>query len=360
MDGAGNIVTEMQPGKLIPIDLPDYYGGFQATWEADLWGKLKNRKQAAAARLLSTNAYRHLLQTNLIAETATAYYELLAAEQELKILDQTIYIQEQALELMRIQKEAAALNELAVQQFEAQSLSIKSLRIEAVQKLIDAEVKIQNLSGKTSGLIKRDSLFFQYGSLPASAVGIPADLLLNRPDIKQAEMEVMASKADLRAARAAFLPTLIISGNLGLQAYSPRLLTTLPASFAYGIFGGLTAPLLNRSNIQAEFAKASAFQKESLLNYQKTIVKGFWEVEQEVKKNKNLRELFELKFKEKNVLSNAANISSELFKTGRSNYLEVLFSRQNELRSNLELISTRKNQLIAAVNLYKAVGGGWK
>jgi multidrug efflux system outer membrane protein len=360
MDGAGNIVTDIETGKPVPIDLPDYYGGFQASWEVDLWGKLKNKRQAALARILASNAYRHLVQTNLIAETANAYYELLAAEQELKILDETILLQDQALELMRIQKEAAAVNELAVQQFEAQSLGMKSLRIEIAQQLFDAELRIQQLAGRTKGMIRKDSVFFTSGLIPKVKSGLPSELLLNRPDIRQAEMELIASKADVRAARAAFLPSLMISGNLGMQAYAPRLLTMFPESIAYGIFGGMTAPLLNRSNIQAEFSKATAVQMENLWNYQKTITKGFWEVEQELKRNTNLSNLFQMKQKETNALSNAANISSELFKTGRSNYLEVLFTRQSQLRANLELITTRKNQLITSVNLYKAIGGGWK
>lgn len=360
MDGAGNIVTDMQPGKLVPIDLPDYYLGFQTSWEADLWGKLKNRKRAAMARALSTEAYRHLLQTNLIAETAMLYYDLLAVDQEIRTIDQTIEIQSQALELVRIQKEAAVVNELAVQQFEAQLLGMKSMRVQAMQRIIEAEARLNMLTGKTMPTIKRDTSLFRSQPLPLVQAGIPGQLILNRPDIKQSELELMAARADLRSARAAFLPSLMITGGLGVQAYLPKLLTTFPESIAYSFIGGLAGPLINRININAEFAKANAMQKESLLGYQKTLLKGFLEVDQELKKNKNLTALFELKDKEVNMLSAAVDVSSELFKTGRSTYLEVLFARQNQLRSNLELIETRKAQWISTVHLYKALGGGWK
>ncbi|HEX5669126.1 MAG TPA: TolC family protein, partial [Chitinophagaceae bacterium] len=149
MDGAGNIVTDMEPGKLIPVDLPDYYLGLQASWEVDLWGKLKNKKKAALSRFLASIEGQRLLQTNLIAETAAAYYELLAADEELKLLDQTILIQEQALEVARIQKQAAVVNELAVQQFEAQLLNMKSLRYEVIQQIIGSETRINLLAGRS-------------------------------------------------------------------------------------------------------------------------------------------------------------------------------------------------------------------
>lgn len=360
MDGAGNIVTDMEPGKRIPIDLPDFYFGIQSSWEADLWGKLKNRKQASLSRTLAAGAYTHLLKTGLIAETAFTYYDLLAADQEIRTLDQTITLQEEALTLIRIQKEAAVVNELAVKQFEAQLFGMKALKLELSQRIIESENKLSYLAGKPLPFIKRDSLFFQTRVLPVIQAGIPSQLLVNRPDIRQSELELLAARADLRAARAAFLPSLQLTGAVGLQSYVPGLLTRFPESVAYSLIGGVTGPILNRRNIKGEFSKATAMQKEALLNYQQKILRGFLEVDQELKRSKNLAELITLKTQEVNILSGAVEISAELFRTGRSTYLEVLFARQNQLRSNLELIETQKAQWVSAVQLYKALGGGWK
>ena len=360
MDGAGNIVTDMQPGKLVPVDLPDYYLGFQSSWEVDLWGKLKNRKKASLSRVLAAEEYKNLLRTQLIAATAVTYYDLLAVEQEIHTLDQTIELQQQALSLIRVQKEAAVVNELAVQQFEGQLLGMKALRVQLFQRIIDGENQLHLLAGKPLGIIKRDSSFFQTQSLPVLHAGVPAQLLLNRPDIRQSELEVVASAADLRSARAAFLPSFVITGAVGTQAYLPSLLTRFPESVAYSLIGGIAGPIVNRRNIKGEFTKADALQKEALLNYQKNILKGFLEVDQELKRGKNLAELVDLKDRELKILSSTVDISSELFKTGRSTYLEVLLARQSQLRANLELIETKKAQWISSVNLYKALGGGWR
>lgn len=360
MDGAGNSSTDMEPGKRVPVDLPDFYIGFQSSWEADLWGKLKDRKRASLSRTLAAGEYTKLIRSSLVAETAITYYDLLAADQEIRTLDQTIELQREALELIRVQKEAAVVNELAVKQFEAQLLGMQGLRLQLAQRIIESENKLSYLAGRPLPVITRDSLFFQSQPLPVLKTGIPGQLLVNRPDIRQTELELLATKADLRAARAAFLPSLQITGNLGLQGYLPGKLVLFPEAVAYNLMGGLTGPLLNKRNIKGEFAKISAQQKEAFLQYQKTILRGFLEVDQEMKKSNNLYELMTLKKQEANVLSNAVEIAAELFKTGRSNYLEVLFARQHQLRVNLELIETKKAQWVSSINLYKALGGGWK
>jgi NodT family efflux transporter outer membrane factor (OMF) lipoprotein len=359
MDGAGNIVTDMEPGKTVPIDLPDYYLGLQTTWEVDLWGKLKNKKRAALSRFLATIEGRRLVQANLVAETAAAYYELLAADEELKLLDQTILIQEQAVEVARVQKQAAIVNELAVQQFEAQLLNTKSLRYEVTQLIIDAETRINMLAGRMPQHIPRDSSFFSSRSIPFVKTGVPSDLLRNRPDIRQAEMELESARADVKSARAAFFPSLMITGQVGFQAYKPSLLFMTPESIAYSLIGGLAMPLLNRNHIKGEFSRATAVQQEAIFNYQKLVNRGFLEVYQEMKKIQNLEKMFEYKQKESSVLSRSIEVSNDLFRTGRADYLEVLISRQNALRSNIELIVTRKYQYMSSVNLYKALGGGW-
>lgn len=360
MDGAGNIITEMEGSKLVPIDLPDYYLGVQSTWELDVWGKLKQRKKAAVSRVLASEEGRKLIQTTLVSETASAYYALMAEDQMLKLLDETIVLQEQAINTVKIQKQTAVVNELAVQQFEAQLLSMRALRIEALQKLNELENRINILAGRFTQRISRDSLFFQNDRLPMIKTGIPSQLLLNRPDIRQMEWELQAAKADLVSARAALMPSLMLTGGLGLQAYRTGLLFTTPQSVAYSLIGGLTGPIINRNAINAEYNRSNAMQKEALLEYEKTINTAVQEVDQEIKNLNLLQSKYTLKAKEKDVLSSSVDISSELFRTGRATYLEVLITRQNALRSNIELIDTRMKQYISAIQLYRKLGGGWR
>jgi NodT family efflux transporter outer membrane factor (OMF) lipoprotein len=360
MDGAGNIVTDIEAGKIVPTNLPDFLYGFQASWEVDLWGKLKSRKKAAISRYLATVEGKNLVQTALVAETASAYYELQSDDQVLRMLEQTIALQEEALKTVRVQKEAALVNELAVQQFEAQLLGMKSLRLEMQQKIVEHESRINFLAGRFVQGIPRDSSFFIRNAIPVVQVGIPAALLRNRPDIRQAEWELAASKADLAAARAAFLPSLTITGGLGLQAYRNGLIFALPESIAYSLIAGLTAPVVNRNMIKAEFARADAQQIEAIYQYRKAFAQGYFEVYRELNNIRNLAQIYENRQQETALLSSSIRVSNDLFRTGRANYLEVLLARQNALRSNIELINTRKNQYLAAINLFRALGGGWR
>ena len=298
--------------------------------------------------------------TNLITEISTAYYELLALDNELEIIRETINLQQNALDIVTLQKQAAAANELAVKQFEAQLLNSKVLEIEVLQKITETENNINFLLGGFPQPINRDKSVFNQSIPLQTKVGIPSDLLKNRPDVRQAEFDLMASKANVKSARAAFYPSLNITGALGFQAFNTAFLFSSPQSVAYSLLGNLTAPLINRSAIEAEFKTAKANQTEALYNYQKSIINGYVEVYNELANIKNLELIYDYKNKEVNILTQAIETSSELFKTGRANYLEVLLTQQNTLQSKLELVDAKKRQYKAVINIYKALGGGWR
>ncbi|MGQ0829708.1 MAG: TolC family protein [Bacteroidota bacterium] len=360
MDWAGNSTTEITPGQLIPMHLQDYYLGLQTSWEIDVFGKLQNKKKAAFARYLGSIEGRNWTLTNLVAEIATTYYELLALDNELDIIRETIKLQQDALDIISVQKQTGAANELAVKQFKAQLLNSKTLEIEVLQNITESESKINFLLGTFPKPIDRDKSSFTQLIPEQVKVGIPSDLLKNRPDIKQAEFDLMASKANVKAARAAFYPSLNITGSLGFQAFNTSFLFLSPQSVAYNLFGNLTAPLINRSAIEAEFRTAKANQTEAMYNYQKTIINGYVEVYNEMANIKNMEQIHQFRSQQVDVLTQSIETSSELFKTGRANYLEVLMTQQNALQSKLELVDAKKRQYNAVVNIYKALGGGWR
>lgn len=360
MDGAGNIVTDIEGSKRVPIDLPDFYGGVQASWEIDLWGKLKSVKQSAAFRVGASEEYVRLMKTILVAETAALYYELLAADEELEMVSKTISLQEEALQLMRIQKEAGRVNELAVQQFEAQWLSMRDLRIQVEQQIVGLETAIRQLTGRFYQPVPRDTSFFDQQLVPVVKAGVPAALLLNRPDIRMAEKEILAAGADLQAARRSFYPMLLFSGGVGFQGYRLGVLSMMPESIAYSMISNLVTPVFNRRGLNAQFARSVAVQKEAALQYDKTVVNSFNEVRQQLIQYDQLNERYVLKDKETQVLSASISVAGELFRTGRANYLDVLLANQRSLMSNVEKILTRKDQLITVTNIYRSLGGGWK
>ena len=360
MDGAGNATTDIKPGQIVPEHLPDYLAGFNASWEIDIWGKLRSKKKAAAARYSGSIEGKNAIQTALIAEVASAYFELLALDNELDIIRETIVLQQAALEVIKIKKEAAVLNELAVKQFEGQLSNSKAFEFEIIQKIALTENRLNFLSGQFPQTILRDKTKFNAENTSPISLGIPSQLLKNRPDIRQAELELIASKCDVKSAKAAFYPSFTITGSEGYQAFKTALWFQSPDSFAYTLLGGLTAPLLNRSAIKAQFNTAKANQTEALLNYQKTILNGYIEVANELSNLNNLKQLYELKDKEVASYTQSITIANDLFKSGRASYLEVLMSQRTALESKIELITTKKLQHQAAINLYKALGGGWQ
>lgn len=360
MDGAGNISTEMTPGRIVPVNLPDILLGFQAAWEVDLWGKLKNQKKAAAAQLLASVEGRNLITSNLVADIAGYYYELLALDNELNIIRQTIVKQQEALEVIKLQKEAGRANELAVQQFTAQLLATQAMEFETRQNVVLAENNINVLLGRFPRAIPRNAAELLTPVPENLIAGIPSQLLINRPDIRRAEFSLQATKFDLQAARAAFFPSFNITGSLGYNAFSPQFLFTTPASLAFTALGNLAAPLINRNELNMRFATAKASQLEAMYEYQYTIITAFSEVVTEMNQLQNLRQNLALKSRQAEILDQAVFTSRELYRSARAEYLEVLIAQQNALMADLELISLLRRQKASAVQLYKVLGGGWR
>ncbi len=360
MDDAGNRTTEIEPGKIVPTHLPDYFLGLQTTWEIDVFGKLRNKKKATAARYLASVEGKNAVITNLIADVANAYYELLALDNQLDIIKETIQLQQNALGLLKVQKEAGTITELAVQQFQAQLLNSKALEYEVFQEITENENTINFLLGRYPQTITRNKTELNK-TLPFNPVtGIPSELLKNRPDIRQAEFELMASHFDVKSAKAAFYPSFNINGSIGFQAYKAAFLFTDPQSLAYSFVGGLIAPLINRNAIKAEFKTANASQQEALFNYQKSILNGYVEVYNEMARIKNLDSIVDFKTQQTIILNQSYETSSELFKTGRATYVEVLMTQNGSLDSKLELVEVKKRQYNAVIDIYKALGGGWR
>ncbi|WP_316802972.1 TolC family protein [Pedobacter nototheniae] len=357
--GAGDASTEITPGKEVPDVLPDYNFGLQANWEADIWHKLRNAKKSAVTRYLSTVEGKNFVVTNLVAEIANSYYELLAQDNQLEIVKKNIELQNNALELMKIQKEATRVTELAVRKFEAEVLSSKSLEYDIQQNITETENKINFLLARFPQPIVRNKGSFTDLVPPSVASGIPSQLLANRPDIKQAEYDLAASKLDVKVAKAQFYPSLGISATVGYQAFNPSYLLRTPESLVYSLAGDLAGPLINRNAIKAEYLTANAKQLQAVFNYEKTILNGYIEVANQMSNITNLQKSYDLKAKQVKALTESIEISNALFKSARADYFEVLMTQRDALQSKLELIETKKQQLNAVVNIYHALGGGW-
>jgi NodT family efflux transporter outer membrane factor (OMF) lipoprotein len=359
--GAGDATTEIKPGIETPDPLGDFTISAYANWEVDIWKKLRNSKKAALNRYLATVEGKNFVITNLIAEVADSYYELLALDTQLDIVKQTIKLQTNALEIVKIQKQAARATELGVQKFQAEVLTSQSLEFGILQQIKETENKINFLLGRYPQEVKRTNSNNFLSLLPAAvSSGIPSQLLANRPDVKQAELELVASKLDVKVARAEFYPSLDISAAVGVNAFKPSYLFTFPESLLYSLAGDLAAPLINRNAIKAEFASANARQLQALYNYDRTVLNAYLEVSNQLSKIENLQKGYDLRSKQVDALNTSIDVSNDLFKSARVDYFEVLMTQRDALEAKLELVDTKKEQLNAAVHVYRDLGGGWK
>jgi multidrug efflux system outer membrane protein len=358
--GAGDASTEITPGVEVPDPIADYNLRAYANWEVDIWKKLRNSKKAAVTRFLASIEGKNFMMTNLVSEVAESYYELLALDNQLEIVKQNIDLQTNALAIVKIQKDAARATELAVQKFQAEVYSSQNKEFEILQSIKETENRINFLLGRYPQEIIRDKTNFLTLIPTTITSGIPSQLLANRPDIKQAELELVAAKLDVKVARAEFYPSLDISASIGLQAFKPSYFFKFPESVLYSLAGDLVAPLINRNAIKAEFKSANSRQIQAMYNYERSILNAYLEVSNQLSKISNLENSFSFRSKQVEALNKSIEVSNDLFKSARVDYFEVLMTQRDALESKLELIETKKEQLNAVVHVYRNLGGGWK
>ncbi|MBC7485514.1 MAG: TolC family protein, partial [Cytophagaceae bacterium] len=292
--GASDAVNDITPGRKVPVNLPNFSAGLSASWELDVWKKLRNSKKAAMFRFLATQQGKNFLVTNLIAEIANSYYELMALDNQLSILKNNIGIQQNALEIVKLEKQSAKVTELAVRRFEAEVLKNQSRQYYIEQSIIESENRINYLMGRFPQPIARSSETFLNIMPDTLHFGVPVQLLENRPDIIEAEQRLVASKLDVKAAKANFYPTLMVNAGLGYQAFSLQYLISSPESLVFGIAGQLVAPLINRNAIKATYYTANNRQVQAAYYYEQTILNAYIEVANQQSNISNLEKTYQL------------------------------------------------------------------
>ncbi|HPH36736.1 MAG TPA: efflux transporter outer membrane subunit [Sediminibacterium sp.] len=336
----------------------DFMVGTYFSWELDVWKKLRNATKSAAIKYSAAVEGRNFIVTHIIAEIADSYYELMALDNQLDIVQQNIDLQSNVLKVIKQQKEAAKVTQLAVNRFEAQLLNTKNLRYQINQQITETENRIRYLTGKYTPKIERNSVLFNTISIGELQTGIPSQLLMNRPDIRQAELNIAAAKLDVQVAKANFYPSFSIKAGLGFRAFNPLYLVQ-PASILYNLAGDMVAPLINKNAIIATYYNANAQQIQAVYSYEQTILTAYTEVLNQIAKAANFKASFEMKSKEVDILLQSVSISNNLFNSARADYMEVLLTQREALESKMQLIEIRMKQLNAKVNIYRALGGGW-
>lgn len=327
-------------------------------FELDLWGKLKGQEKAQYAAYLSSVAAHQNVKSNLVASIATAYYQLLAFDEQKKIFSNTIEIRKKNLETTKALKEAGIVSEVAVQQSEALVYNAEASLVTLDVQIQMLENTISLLMGEPSHEIERTSLSTQNFALNTD-VGYPSALLANRPDVKQAEFNLINAFELTNAAKAQFYPSLRITGSTGVQSVDIDKLFSANSVFA-NVLVGLAQPILNKRQIRTNYEVSLANQERAYLNFRKTILNAGNEVSDALKMYNAQDQFIAFKKKELSAYDKSVEFSQELVNYGMANYLEVLNANVNKLNAEINIANAQYTKLQAGVELYRALGGGWR
>ena len=328
------------------------------SWEADIWGKIRSNKRASQANYLQTVAAHQAVKTQLVSSIASTYYQLVALDAQLAITKQTIETREKGVETIKALKDAGQVNEVAVDQNIAQYNNAKALQV-------DLEIAVFKTENTLSILLGIAPQYFERNNLSVQAIetniklGVPANLLSNRPDVMAAEFGLIQSFELTNVARSNFYPSLTLTASGGFQSLDFNDLFNTNSLFA-NLVGGVTQPIFNQRKIKTQYEVNKAQQEQALLNFKKSLLVAGSEVSNALFAYRAETRKFEFRQKEVEALRLAESNSEILLNNGYANYLDLLTARQSALSAELNVIDNKLQQLLTIVNLYEALGGGWK
>ena len=328
------------------------------SWEADIWGRIKSAQRAELATYLQTVAAHTAVKSRLVANIASTYFDLLAVDEQHRIAEQTIANRENSLETTQALKDAGNVTEVAVKQTEAQIYTARGI-------LIDLDARARLLENTLALLLGTDPRDFPRSTLEAQQLtselrtGVPAQLLANRPDVIAAEYALVNAFQLTNVARADFYPALNLSATAGLQSLTLAKFLD-PSSFFATLVSGVTRPLLDGRRIKTQYNVSELQREQAQLDFRATVLQAGREVSDALFSYAAADQKIAVKEQEYAAYDLATQYSEELLANGYANYLEVLRARENALNSSLDIVTAKNNRLQAVVNLYEALGGGWR
>lgn len=348
------------PGGGSPIGdhIDNYELAGNLSWEADIWGKIRSNKRAYEASYLQSVAAHQAVKTQLIANIASSYYQLLSLDEQIKITKETVENRKNSLEVTKALKEAGNVNGAAVKQTEAQYYTAQSILLDLENQAKILENTLSILLGEAPQNIERTDLEDQKIDTELK-VGVPSQLLRNRPDVISAEYRLVNTFELTNVARSNFYPSITITANGGLQSLEAEDLLDTNSLFAT-LIGRFTQPIFNGRQIRTQYEVSKAQQEQARLNFRQAVLTASKEISDALYSYKTATKKIDIKEKEYDAYKTATEYSEELLNNGLVNYLEVLTARESALNSRLDLIDAKYSQLNSLVNLYEALGGGWK
>jgi multidrug efflux system outer membrane protein len=339
--------------------IEDYSANLSLSWEADIWGKIRNQQKSAVAAYLQSTEARKAVQTNLVATISQGYYNLLMLDAQMAIAEKNVKLSDSTLRIIQLQYDAGQVTSLAVKQAEAQKLAAAQL-----VPLFEKNISLQEnaLSILTSALPNRVSRSASLDAivLPESLkTGLPSEILSRRPDVKSAELELVMANSRVGISKAQMYPALQITATGGLNSFKASNWFNVPASL-FGLVGGsLLQPVLNHKVLKTEYQIAQVDREKTVLQFRQTVLNAVGEVSDALVTIDKLRAQQAIAASRVQALHDATRNANLLFKNGMATYLEVITAQSNVLQSELELATIKRDELNAVSDLYRSLGGGW-
>ncbi len=347
---SGDIALTENPANSYQVDLG-------VSFELDLWGKLRRATEAARADVLASEEAKRTVILTLVSQLANSYVRLLDLDQQLTITHATLETRQESVRINRLRFQAGLTSELEYQQAvaEYQNAAVQVPLLE--RSIAQQENAISLLLGRNPGKISRGVTLEQL-ALPQVPGGLPSDLLERRPDIRGAEQQLIAANALIGVAKAAFFPSISLTGFFGTASTDLSDLFKGP-SRSWQFAGQLLQPIFTGGALTGQLQVAEAVQKQALLNYQQTIQTAFAEVDNNLIAVSKLREQLKDQAAQLNALQRYLDLATLRYKNGYTDYLTVVDAERNLFTAQLDYVQSQSSLFVALVNLYKALGGGW-
>ena len=338
----------------------EYSASFSASWELDIWGKIRSRSQSALASYLKTKEAAKAVRTRLVAEVSSGYYNLLMLDEQLAVSRKNLALADTTLAMITLQFAAGQTNDLAIRQQDAskQAIAVSIPVIE--QNIAIQENALSTLCGGMPGAVARNGSLFSLRVTDDLPVGIPSEMLQNRPDVRAAELAVRSANADRNEARASMYPSLVVTAQEGVNSLTSSQWFTTPGSLFGMVQGSLLQPIFQRGQLKAKYEQSTIMRDQAELQFKQSVLKAVAEVSDALVRLDKLKTQ-ELIARERVVtLQKAVSNAGMLFQSGMATYLEVMVVQTSLLSAELNLADIRRQHLVAMADLYRALGGGWR
>jgi NodT family efflux transporter outer membrane factor (OMF) lipoprotein len=341
--------------------LEDYSVQANLSWEADIWGRIRRQKEAALATYLQTQEAARAVQTMLVADVAQGYYNLLMLDAQLDIARHSLALGDSILSMTKLQKDAGDVTQLAVEQADAQREAAAILVPQLLASIGIQENALHILTGTIPGTpVARQSDIRTLAVPDHLDAGVPAALVSRRPDVRAAEMGLVAANAQVGAAQANLYPVLSITAGGGLDAFKASNWFSIPNSL-FGLLGGtLVEPILQGRARKTQFEEAKITREQNVIAFRQSVLNAVGEVSNALVSYTQLQDQERIASQRLGTLRSAVGHAQLLFRSGLANYLEVITAQGNLLSSELDYASIKRQQLSEQVELYRSLGGGWQ